>query len=363
LIDSSNIGYPDKSQVEGVDEIQLDQILAVVQEIRYPVELGTINTYSIDISRMVKYSLDKKYGENVADDDVFVTYEEIVDDLFNRDDLEVSSKNTYGSALLYALLDQVDKEGVPEAIIYLRVQMSNGKVEPRKRPKGPISLPKADLDMLVNYLDAKAKRKDSLWHKHVKVMLLATLATGIRPIEWLSAKWTGDDKVAVQVLTAKSHASTAPFDRNKKASKYPEMSSSKQLPQTRDIPVNDPSDRLMIDSHMKIISEFVSSGEMVFKDFHKHYVQVMTRACKDLWLGQKKYSIYSGRKQFSANKKAEVGIIVTATLMGHSRPDSPSASSYGNAKQAYFKPVKIRQRNIERDDEANTEDERERPRG
>ena len=363
MIYSSNIGYPDKPQTEGADEIQRDKILAVVQEVRYPVESGTINTYSNDIRRMVKYSLDKKYGKNVADYDAFVTYEEIVDDLFDRDDLEVSSKNTYGSALLYALLDIVDKEGVPEAIIYLREKMSNGKVEPRKRPKGPTSIPKKDLDMLVNYLDAKSKRKDSFWHAHVKVMLLATLATGIRPIEWLSAKWTSVDKVAVQVLTAKSHASTAPFERIKKASKYPKISASKQLPKTRNIPVNDPSDRLMIDGHMKIISEFVLSEEMMFKDFHKLFVQVMTRASKDLWGSEKKYSIYSGRKQFSANKKAEVGINLTAILMGHSRPDTPSASSYGNANQAYIKPVKMKQKNIERDHETSTEVSRERPRG
>ena len=173
--------------------------------------------------------------------------------------------------------------------------------------------------------------------------MLATVSTGIRPVEWLTANWVDDSKTAIEVKTAKRHISEAAFCRKEKV----KARSIHIAPVKRVIPVGSEDDRLLIDSHIGLIRDKVISDKMTFAAFHKKFVQVMSPVSTELWNGDKCYTTYHGRKQFSANKKAEFGAVIAADLMGHSRADSPSASSYGNAKQAYIKPIKVKRRRKE----------------
>jgi hypothetical protein len=73
------------------------------------------------------------------------------------------------------------------------------------------------------------------------------------------------------------------------------------------------------------------------EEFGKYYQQctsILTRACLALF-NERRYSLKTFRSQFSANMKSLHGSAVTATLMGHSGPDSPSAAHYGKANQAH----------------------------
>jgi hypothetical protein len=85
-----------------------------------------------------------------------------------------------------------------------------------------------------------------------------------------------------------------------------------------------------------------------FKKYHDECAHVLRRTCRKLWGTKKAFTLYTMRKQFSANMKAVHGSDITAELMGHSSSDSPSAAFYGKANQAHarFKGQKQSYREI-----------------
>jgi hypothetical protein len=54
------------------------------------------------------------------------------------------------------------------------------------------------------------------------------------------------------------------------------------------------------------------------------------------------------RSQFAANQKAALGSDATATLMGHSSPDSPSTGQDGKANQAHANFKGLRENQYDR---------------
>ena len=213
-----------------------------------------------------------------------------------------------------------------------------------KRPKAGNSIPKDDLDLLITELTERSASGSSIWVGHAQKWLLAGLATGLRPGEWLTAEWVDEQKSAIRLITSKVKVATAGFMRESRAEEnyVPDI-------KTREIPVTVESDRLVIDVHMATLKAHVLSGKITFKQFRDNCGRQIALSSKAIWGNKKTYTLNSGRKQFSANSRAEVGKAKTAILMGHTQPNTPAASVYGKASQAYSRTGKNYRKNTQKE--------------
>lgn len=303
-----------------------------------------------------------------------VSPKDVVEDLFERDDISWRTFNTYKAALIWDLRNHLSQPWCEEAYKRLRElerkRDDGGRVRYPAKKKKKRAIPERDLKDLVEELAGRAsKSRKNSWAYRAQYFLLAGLATGVRPTEWLSAKWSDPEKTILQVVTAKRKVGPPAFMREddfvhmqdgqviltqvsekRIESLKPIKGDSSNLTLSshidknvgdpaqenigvREIPVKS-SDQFWVDTHMQLVKKFLESK----RDYRLYYNSIrlaIYRACKKLWGGRKQYSLYIMRSQYSANQRASVGTAKTAALLGHSRPDSPSLAYYGKANQAH----------------------------
>jgi hypothetical protein len=156
----------------------------------------------------------------------------------------------------------------------------------------------------------------------------------MRPIEWFSAQWEDESHTALIVDNAKIKLSAPAFLR-KEAQKEEGGTAEyeSKVPPTRRIPVSS-KDRFNVETHMNLLAADLAAGT-TFESYYEQSRKAIWHSCRKLWGSKKTYSLYTMRGQYSANQRAAVGSTKTSVLMGHSRPDTPSASYYGKANQAH----------------------------
>jgi len=166
--------------------------------------------------------------------------------------------------------------------------------------------------------------------------LLSSLATGLHPIEWFSAQWEDETCEALIVDNAKIKLSAPAFLRKEilEDGEGANEAYQSKVPPTRRIPVLSGNDRFNIKTHMNLLAADMAGG-VEFAHYYEQCRRAIWYTCRKLWGSKKTYSLYTMRGQYSANQRAAIGSNKTSVLMGHSRPDSPSASHYGKANQAH----------------------------
>lgn len=291
-----------------------------------------------------------------------VSFYEIVQDLLGRTDLLESTRQTYGSALLWHLrAHQNQSLDCRRAYQLLSEKLAMNRAEARRRRRfKPIS--EDDLQILTYHLKQRSRR--SRWAQPALFWLLATHSSGTRPIEWLFAEWADSGCAKLKVLTAKEKWSPPAFfgdagslsaqdtylddvgDEWQEGDPDREGDGDEDMPyllgnHTRQIPIIRHSDREAIEQHMAFFRRHVplDLGPMqryaAFQRYRTQCQQVIRRACLAIWGGKKPYSLYSMRGQFAANSKAWFGTEATAVSMGHCDPRSPSTGYYGKGNQAH----------------------------
>ena len=298
----------------------------------------TKDFYEKLVRQMAKMSSSKRSIDPL--EPKIVSPSEMVEDLFARKDLRESSFETYRSALTWHLRCHITAEPYRDALIrMLKLQRERAESlsEPRKRRRRKAKvIPESDFKVLVEELAAQSSR--SKWSYRAQYFLMAALATGVRPIEWLHAVWDDEEKTAIRVVTAKQKISAPGFMRDKPRAGIQDEATDEHdelsgAPEERTIPIED-RDRFSVETHMNMLQQELANG-VEYRQYYAGVRQAVLRACTRLWGGRKKYSPYVMRSQFSANSRAVVGADATATLMGHKRPDTPSMGRYGKSQQAH----------------------------
>jgi len=261
-------------------------------------------------------------------------------DIIAREDITARTKNAYRAALLWHLRQQTQLETADQAALTMLEKWAPWELpKPKLRPR---TIRLADLDRLNDELMSQGGK----WSLRTSHWILAGLATGLRPREWLHARWTSSEQSALHVQCSKTKLSTPAFLQN--ATRFePRAEPFGTGTVERTVPVTKDFDRMAIDAHMRNIRANVeanASPEEQEKQFARYYHQCRTcmrRACQKIWNGRKMYSLYTMRSQFSANAKAAHGSDTTAILMGHSSADSPSTGHYGKASQSHIPSTRI----------------------
>lgn len=195
-----------------------------------------------------------------------------------------------------------------------------------------------DLLMLTSWLIGTDKRPQSpnpntdlRWPVRAVFMLLATIHTGLRPVEWEHAElvdrpedWPGPKgKWAIKCLNAKNMG---------RADSY------------RYIPISD-DNKDQVQRHLELIDEWVSEQTLDMKDYKKEWAYYHNQCSRRLrqayealqHSGLKNITMYSGRHQFHANLIAnQYHPDEIALLMGHTAVSS--GGHYGKSRGGAFGP-------------------------
>lgn len=323
----------DIKAIELLDDIKRD---LPAKQISYT----TLLAYEATLKAMLNWSKKKR-----ATDIESTTYLDtlvVTQDMLARTDLSPTAKKYYRSALLWYLDQKIEKT---ERNIQARSILCEKDALPeiKKRKQGTI-ISEKEINVILSHLEVKAQTERNEISAITIIWIKAGLATGLRPIEWLDANWATKEKLALQTISAKTKIGKVAYMQE------PHDGLSKQVMQPmelRQIPLFADDDKEVVNKMLNIITARVplhlqrAERQAVFNKLYLSVKQRLQTVCKQIYKGKKNYSLYTFRRQFSANAKAAVGSDATAELMGHVNAQSPSTGYYGKANQAHrrFKAV------------------------
>ena len=344
-------------------------------EAPFPVKPRTEKHYRAHLRSMTRYSEALRRESPDENEAVGVTLTDLVTDFLARSDLAPSTAKGYRAALLFearSLAHRARSAALQaEARRLIPLLEERRQVGGRPREKETIRLmPEADYHELVAELHGRAI-SGSLWAARASAWLMAGVITGVRPGEWTSARWHPEQPQILIVATGKTHLCEPAFVReqmNQELADRQRQGLDLHESAEREIPIGSEFDREAVASHMRNLASWLMAWphqqthrgpgrppradlsalpltpleqltpeqlEQGFEAYYNGARSVIRQACMRLWQGEKLYSLYSARRQFSANTRAALGPARASTLMGHSAPDSPSAAFYGKQGSAH----------------------------
>lgn len=354
----------------------------------------------------IKNALRRSVAQRTTDweEPALVSLTEVVRDFLTRTDLAPTTRVLMHSAFLWYIRSG-ETPFNDDSRTALSLLEDTPPPKPGRKQKSTIAktIPQDDLRRLLDELQGRAaiqREKGRIsWSYRTAIWLQCALDTGLRPIEWLQAEWSDEEKTTLRVRNAKVKVAEPAFHRQnpteqasskgdiplypspqdnpdracpnqaasegntqnvakldavRAASHTPGSSATQDgsndyeeqlraVQTTRLIPIHGTTLRGFVETHLNFIEAAAPKHlpllqrQELFRKYHLHCNTTLHRACQRIWKGSRSYALYTMRGQFSANMKASVGSTATAGLMGHSSPDSPSTGYYGKAQQAHGK--------------------------
>lgn len=298
---------------------------------------STLNVYEASLKAMYFWSQKKRAldDESTAFVDALIA----ASDMLEREDLSDRAKWNYRSALLWHL--ELNKNPTKRDLQAKELLHADFSMPTKNKRKQGSVIAEKDLQQITAYLERKALAGVGSVAALTNTWIAAGLATGVRPVEWLDARWIDQEKKVLEVITAKTKVGKVGFINED----YDGLEKqAMQKTQVRRIRLLDEDEQAAVERMLTQIELYVPPHEpraVRQAALNKLYLSVKHRlytACVEIFGGKKIYSLYAFRRQFSANAKAAVGPEATAQLMGHTwqgRSGSPSAGHYGKANQAH----------------------------
>lgn len=256
---------------------------------------------------------------------------QVVQDLiarFKDEEMTAATWRLYKSALLWHL-DQIlqeapSNEHTLQAIALLQSasvpNRGNDSVPKRTSAKRRRTISQPDMQALITELnggkDSRKKDSKNQWRLIAGHWFLAAVGTGLRPVEWDSAKLS-EDGTSLTVTNAKN--------TNGRGTGMP----------TRTVEI-DPKYRIYVQILISELSLAKARG-YEFGQIYSGARQALRRACKALWKGERYFTLYTGRGQFSANQKAVSVLPEVSAQMGH-RSTKTTQRFYGKRRFAHGQP-------------------------
>lgn len=336
----------------------------------------TAKMYQSNLRSLINYSERLRASEDDAEP-VALTLTDLVTDFLARDDLTLQTQRNYRSALLWHARSRGSASKASRAVVSEAAKMIALLEETRSRagrPKGeeaaPKTIPEADYQDLVAELQRRAVL-GSAWADRACTWAMAAMASGVRPHEWVGTHWDPKDPMQLRVPTGKMKITPPAFTR-KHMSQEERAVLREAAPVgaavVREVPIDTRFQHETVDAHLRCLrtwleswraqretrgpgrpsrkrlddSQIVPVEQLSDNEIEEGYTayyngarNAIRMACQTLWAGEKFYSLYSMRRQFSANSRAQHGPERTAQIMGHTSPDTPAAAYYGKQGAAH----------------------------
>ena len=274
----------------------------------------------------------------------------------------LSSWRIYRAALLFFL--------ARNRHLHAEFDMAYQKLASMKHPdiRGPkvarrqkMTFVSDDLAQLINHLLIRSRRSaksgKASWGDRTAYWLQAGIATGARACEWPTVYWQDRENCILSIKTAKQKVSEPAFRRAKTANSVHGVHAAIDPlefgwgdgvttaaidtpgdihPEPRRLLTIEGKDALYIDLHLNSIALHAQAqGERgideatAFKRYARMAEVTLKSACKDLFGGQRAYTLRHTRSHFAASQKVDHDLSTVASQMGHTSTRT-TMSHYGS---------------------------------
>ena len=320
------------------------------EETTYKLAKVTVDDYARMIKTMERAAYTKRWS-GVDDDQPLITDQHLIDDLVsNEGQLRYSTLNQRRNALIYTLRGTPSEKLIAtltskEFTSKLKeVAYSDNSQTPseNKHRHTKRIIPEDDYKKLIDVISRMKKPT-----RNALIFLQATVATGVRPIEWTNAVWEDRLQGKLRIKNAKQKARNG---LNGKSWVPNVIFKEGGDPEYRIVNV-DQQDIEVVDKHVLSVRSYLIRNEFgidldymtdeikaeVFKKYYDRCRLVYNRACKKLFPDGRLYSLYDARNVFAANRRARDGMKAAAAQLGHDaeKLDSNVAAFYGNRYMAW----------------------------
>ena len=351
--------------LENMPQDAAEQIVAEWRQAREDAKKGPPKASSIATYHENSRTLEIKYSNELNSDDGILSPVDIIRRLFlHSSTISPATWRLYRSGFLYTMDERAKQfalKGQPQptliralaALIVVsakpygesRASAARAALE-KPRTTRDKSIPAKQFDKIITHL-ATAYSERNQWARRSQSFAMASIATGLRPTEWVNALIRpalpsevprGESDVgwlAIVVDTAKRKAGEPDW--------------------VRTVIVEPGVYQIHVRQHYEEIQAALAQradAHDAAKNYSRRCSAALGRACKELWptgvKGKKpiRITLYSLRHQARANVAAAYGAFVAAAMMGHSPWVGENWYTGKHRANAYSGPRKVRNAGI-----------------
>jgi hypothetical protein len=178
----------------------------------HPIRESTKLSYAKAVAAACNHSRSKRRIS--FDEPVFISLTNIAQDLIDREDISQNSKLASRAALLHWLKNH-SETNTPDWIVALSILKSMDRTRGRPTTNRPKCIKESELNLLLQEVNRRATKNKSEWAVRCEAWILAGLACGARPVEWLNTEWLTPEKTHLRIKNAKKHLAEPAFNRGK----------------------------------------------------------------------------------------------------------------------------------------------------
>ena len=277
---------------------------------------------------------------------------------FEKGEISQGTATLYRSAVLWVLAQAIRAEDPDYEDAWHELSEFKPGASPAKKVKPDPETPFVSPDELTLLLRTlESGQRSVVTSAETIAWILATLATGLRPQEWLDASWDDQERTRIRVRSAKKTEQMPPIERMNLArsicgrevastyeanliiiEKYGELPAWEPENPYRTIDV-DPELLPAVRTHMTMFKAAARDQQSYASHFGR-VRKALWRATREM-PGQPNISLYTFRHQFSSNVKAMAGSTAAAILLGHeiqSDGRQRVTANYGRARFGHRGP-------------------------
>lgn len=344
--------------LESIPQEAAEQIVAEWRQARDDVKKGPPKPSSIATYHENSRTLEIRYSNEMDSDEGILNPVDIIKRLFRHSaSISPATWRLYRSGFLYTMDERAQHfalKGQPQptliralaALIVVSAKPYGAGRPPAARAARDKSIPAKQFDKIITHL-ATAYSERNQWARRSQSFAMATIATGLRPTEWVNAQIRPALPSEVPLGQAEAGWLAVVVDTAKRKAGEPDW--------VRTIVVEPGVYQIHVRQHYEEIQTALASradAHEAAKNYSRRCSTALGRACKELWptgvRGKSpiRITLYSLRHQARANVAAAYGAFVAAAMMGHSPWMGENWYTGKHRANSYSGPRKVRSAGI-----------------
>jgi len=344
--------------LDSIPQEAAEQIVAEWRQARDELKKGPPKPSSIATYHENSRTLEIRYSNEMNSDDGILNPIDIIKRLFRHSaSISPATWRLYRSGFLYTMDERAQHfalKGQPQptliralaALIVVSAKPYGAGRPPAARAARDKSIPAKQFDKIITHL-ATAYSERNQWARRSQSFAMATIATGLRPTEWVNAEIRPALPSEVPLGQAEAGWLAVVVDTAKRKAGEPDW--------VRTIVVEPGVYQIHVRQHYEEIQAALASradAHEAAKNYSRRCSTALGRACKELWptgvRGKSpiRITLYSLRHQARANVAAAYGAFVAAAMMGHSPWMGENWYTGKHRANSYSGPRKVRSAGI-----------------
>lgn len=344
--------------LENMPQDAAEQIVAEWRQARVTAGMGNPSARSIATYEENSRMLEIKYSNEAQSDDGILSPVDIIRRLFlHSASISAATWKLYRAGFIYSMNERAQLcalQGQPQptleralaTLLVVSAKPYGAGRPPAARSVRSKSIPAKDFDKVITHL-ATAYSERNQWARRAQSFAMATIATGLRPTEWVNAVIRPALPAEVPLGEPEAGWLAVVVDTAKRKAGEPDWE--------RTIVVESGVYQIHVRQHYEEIQAALTSRAEphdAAKNYSKRCSAALGRACKELWPTSTRgkdpirITLYSLRHQARANVAAAYGGFVAAAMMGHSPHTGSNWYTGKHRANSFTGPRKVRSAGI-----------------